>query len=67
MTLVQIQRILSLVVVVLWVILLALMAGRYRQGQLAPEWLRAASKLNSLWVTICALGLLASVLKLILL
>jgi hypothetical protein len=67
MTLMQIQRILSIVVVVLWVILLALMAGRYRQGQLAPEWLRAASKSNFLWVTLLVLGLLASVLKLLLL
>jgi hypothetical protein len=63
----QIQRLLTLVTVVLWVILLALMLGRYRQGQLAPDWLRAASKSNSLWVTLLVLGLLASVLKLLLL
>jgi hypothetical protein len=67
MTLMQIQRILSLVVLVLWVILLVLMAGRYRQGRLAQEWLRAASKSNFLWVTLLVLGLLASALKLVLL
>lgn len=67
MTLIQIQRILSLVVLVLWVILLVLMVGRYRQGQLAPGWLRAASKSNLLWGTLLVLGLLVSALKLILL
>jgi hypothetical protein len=67
MALMQIERILSLVVVVLWVVLLALMVGRYREGRLAPGWLRAASKSNVLWVTLLVLGLLASALKLLLL
>jgi hypothetical protein len=63
----HIQRILSLVQVVVWVILLVLAVGRNRQGQLVPDWLRAASKSNPLWIAVCILGLLASVLKLMLL
>lgn len=61
-----IQRILSLVSLVLWVILFTLMFGR-REGRLVPDWLHAVSKSNFLWVTICVLGLLASALKLMLL
>jgi hypothetical protein len=63
----EIQRILSLVVVILWAIFLALMIGRYREGHLAPDRLRAASTSNSLWVALLVLGLLTSALKLILL
>jgi hypothetical protein len=63
----QMQRILSLVVLVLWAILLALVIGRYRQVRLAPDWLREASKSNLLWIAVCVLGLLTSALKLILL
>jgi hypothetical protein len=46
---------------------LGLIVGRNRQGRLVPDWLRAASKSNFLWIAFCFLGLLASALKLILL
>ena len=67
MTLMQIQRILSLAIVVFSAMLVALMVGRNRQGRLVPDWLRIASKSNLLLIAVCILGLLASVLKLILL
>jgi hypothetical protein len=66
MTQMHIQRILSLVQVVVWIIFLALTVGRNRQWRLVPDWLRAASSSNFLWIAVCTIGLLACALRLIL-